>query len=395
MPVIQYWDINNNTETTKQLDAKVISAHLVEDWIPSLAASVGPSFMSWPRHLITTVKINGSDYLALRPEAGKSDRQWKGVLSWMLGVAATREVLLSEGYSWIAPLSAFYPGLRESVDTRLNPVFPNSSIEAIRPANSKCQLMPDYLAVRRRAGGYEWALIESKGTAASLKSMKAARPEWSSQSKNAEVSAYQCRIPISRNIVVAARSNPNAKQARTRRIQVRSWNYFYYYLPQIPPWFVIDVVAAHLFGLCQNLNLKANTAALAAYVNERSVWIGNNATQNEWTEKGLDAQLKIESLEVPHSVAAADLVAAADSELAQFDCINDGKGGWTALRMEVPGVSRFEVEVSSATISLLRTLRSGESINIIMERLHEAEDACESIELPDGAIRLPGGITVT
>jgi hypothetical protein len=37
-------------------------------------------------------------------------------LSWMLGVAGARHILASEGYRWIAPLSAFYPDAVQAVD---------------------------------------------------------------------------------------------------------------------------------------------------------------------------------------------------------------------------------------------------------------------------------------
>ena len=48
--------------------------------------------MGWPAYLLQGIPIAGWNALAVRRVAGQSDRQWKSVFSWMLGVAATRAV---------------------------------------------------------------------------------------------------------------------------------------------------------------------------------------------------------------------------------------------------------------------------------------------------------------
>jgi hypothetical protein len=124
-------------------------------------------------------QLDGNDVLLLT-EAGRSERQWKGFVSWMLGVAGTRHVLTSGGYRWIAPISAFYPGAIQAVDlSTWNTLFPQSSIVATRKSGSTSRLFPDYLALRPKSGvgSYEWAVAEA-----------------------------------------------NAKRAWARRLQVRAWN---------------------------------------------------------------------------------------------------------------------------------------------------------------------------
>ena len=64
-----------------------ISSHLLADWMPALPAIVGSSFIGWPPFLLELAKFNETTVLAVRAEAGRSERQWKSVLSWMLGVA--------------------------------------------------------------------------------------------------------------------------------------------------------------------------------------------------------------------------------------------------------------------------------------------------------------------
>jgi hypothetical protein len=106
-----------------------VSGHLLADWVPSLPVAVGPSFIGWPPYLLDAANINGKDLILVRAEAGRSERQWKSFLSWMLGVAGARHVLASEGYRWVAPVSAFYTGAVQSVDlSAWNPMFPSSVV---------------------------------------------------------------------------------------------------------------------------------------------------------------------------------------------------------------------------------------------------------------------------
>src|SRR5437773_2204350 len=99
--LVDFWGVGMTTPSTLPMTTSSISSHLLADWVPSLPSSVSSSFVGWPPFLIEVVPIGGGNFLALRAEAGRSERQWKGVLSWMLGIAGTRHVLESEGYRWI------------------------------------------------------------------------------------------------------------------------------------------------------------------------------------------------------------------------------------------------------------------------------------------------------
>ena len=90
---VQYWGVGSTSMTPLLMSESDIGAHLVEDWVPSIPAAVRSSFMGWPSLLIETHNSGSADFLALRSEVGKSERQWKGFLSWMLGVAGTRHPL--------------------------------------------------------------------------------------------------------------------------------------------------------------------------------------------------------------------------------------------------------------------------------------------------------------
>lgn len=254
-----------------------ISAHLLADWMPWLPPSASTSFMGWPPFLIEVLTLRGNDCLALREEAARTERQWKGVLSWMLGVAGTRQTLLcTEGYRWIAPLSAFYPEAVQEVDLgKWHPSFPPSSVKATRRPGSESRLRPDYVALRPATAGqqgqsYEWAVVESKGTSAYLGGPKSCPIPWYKQVRNVVITVDGAEVRAPRHLVIATRVNPNAKRPETRRIQVRAWNSTDVATPAaLPGGSAVEIVAAHLFGLFASLGLREAARATALAVQRR------------------------------------------------------------------------------------------------------------------------------
>jgi len=97
---VELWTVGARAPSLEAMSTNDISAHLAADWVPSLPSAVGSAFIGWPPFLIDTVALDGAPALALREEAGRSERQWKSVLSWMLAVAGTRHFLT------LAPLCA-------------------------------------------------------------------------------------------------------------------------------------------------------------------------------------------------------------------------------------------------------------------------------------------------
>jgi hypothetical protein len=252
-----------------------VSGHLAADWVPSLPAAVGSSFIGWPPFLLESNWATGEELLGLRALARRSDRQWKGVLSWMLGVAGARHILDSEGYRWIAPLSAFYPDTVQPVDiSNWHPLFPPSRITAAAAPGSQSRLRPDYVALRSTSsssGSLEWALVEAKGTRRPLKSLRACPAAWYDQVHNAIILIDNSPITVPRHLVVATRVNPNAAGERARRLQVRAWNQNEQpEEPGLPPDAGIEIVAAHLFGLFNALGLRQNAVAIALSTQARA-----------------------------------------------------------------------------------------------------------------------------
>ena len=84
---VEFWGVGSTASSTLPMTYAHICSHLLSDWVPSLPVNVRSSFVGWPPFLIDVVQYWNGDFLTLRPEAGRSERQWKGFLSWMLGVA--------------------------------------------------------------------------------------------------------------------------------------------------------------------------------------------------------------------------------------------------------------------------------------------------------------------
>lgn len=382
----KYWSVGAQSSTPLPLSLGEISGHLLADWVPSMPTSMASSFVGWPPHLMEAIDVDGNHHWALHGRVKGTERQWKGVLSWMLGVVGARQVLQDEGYRWIAPLSAFYPG-KSSVDlTRWNPDFPPSRLVAEKPAKSTVRLRPDYIAIREVAGTdeLEWAVVEAKGTGNSLSGLPGCPSAWREQVRNIDVEFDGTPLAIARHLVVATRSNPNAQRRGARCVQVRAWNSQDAAVVRPPKTAAAEVAAAHLFGLCRNLGLRENAQAIALAVEVRAS-TRNSGARN----RRLDALREI-----------------ADRSGAEFERVlkRDATAPpGTRSRIEIPSeFGLFQVEIDDALLRLVRALGSAETSETAAAVLSETDRALDvnmgpsrrrdgaSTELNDGVkVRIP------
>lgn len=264
---VHYWSVGSTARVPLPLTQAQISNHLIADWVPSFPATLGTAVFGWPAHLTHVVTDGGTPHLALHPVLRGTERQWKGVLSWMMGVAGTRHVLEQEGYRWIAPVSAFYPRAKQVTLPNWPNHFPIGVLTADRDPNVRARLRPDYLAIRQDASNpslLEWAAVESKGTARALRKMSTCPAPWYNQARNITASANGIPIQIDRHLVVATRSCPDGVRQSTRCLEIRAWNSQDEIVSQAPRIAAVEVAATHLFGLCRNLGLRANAEGLAS-----------------------------------------------------------------------------------------------------------------------------------
>jgi hypothetical protein len=349
---VEFWNVGTRAAGTLPMTNNDICVHLLADWIPSLPAAVSSSFVGWPPFLV--LALPGSRLLALRAEAGRSERQWKGILSWMLGVASTRHVLKSEGYRWIAPLSAFYPEAAQAVDiSTWHPSYPRSSVTADRQPGSRSRLRPDYIAIRPLGDGpLEWAVAESKGTRACLTNMHSCPPDWYNQARNVLLRVDGSPISVPRHLVIATRVNPSARYDHTRRIQVRVWNSAQElpHLP-LPGEGAADVAAAHLFGFFSSVGLTENARALALSVQMRAQTRHAALTNRQNLDEVSDR---------------------ADHELREPSS-SAGDGEKSVVVSVETNFGQIRVEIASATISLARRLRHAENAAAAEAALREGD----------------------
>jgi hypothetical protein len=349
---VQAWHVGAISPVHSPMDAGDVSRHLLADWRPNLPQGMAAGFLGWPQFLTTTFPFQGTELLALHPAVGATERQWKMVTSWMFGIAGARHFLEQDGYTWVAPLSAFYPELQQHVDV----LWPNhlTALIAIEAPGNTSPLRPDYVALRPQGGAYDWALVEAKGTGSSLASMAVCKDAWINQVRAVVLELNGVAQPVSRHIVVATRSNPNAVTDRGRRLQIRAWNAATEQMPSSTEA-AVDVVAACLFGVCANLGLSNNAEAIAAAVAARSK--------------------KTRTLLAREPASLPTLQNSSEQELERYGAsrsVNGLEWGDVHMPLRAPGVET-EVDIPSPLVSLIRAFGRDEAPEKAYSALQRAE----------------------
>ncbi|WP_176045120.1 hypothetical protein [Burkholderia sp. BCC1644] len=370
----QYWAVGQSTSSPLALTASELAGYLVSDWVSNIPSVTATDLMGWPQYLLTVAGLTNE--LTLVPELRNCERQWKGFVSWMLGVASARKILDEEGYQWIAPVSAFYPNKVVPVSTHgWHPSYPSSRLRVATDPRNTSKLRPDYIALRpaTSGGSFNWALAEAKGTNRSLKSMTTAPRPWSDQVRNAKVSMVTSGataatpVHISRHIVIATRVSPNASRDTTRRLQIRAWNSEKTVLNRDTNTVEFEVIAAHLHGFCQNLGLYKNADAIALATRLRT---------------GPSQTTAADIFTILRDEAAEELY----SRMEIYTRRPDYQNQRPPMRVKLPerrdrrGVTNATVTVEAATLDLLGLVQKTYAVDSIdMVRVHalsrELEDS--------------------
>ena len=254
---VQYWPVGQTTEGHLRFRPIDVTGHLVQDWLPAMSANVSGSLFGWPDSLLTSVEVSKSHYMTLHESLRGCERQWKGFLSWMLGVAGARHFLRELGYRWIAPCSAFYPNAVIPVDVKWHPKYPRPRLKLFGRKGAKTRLCPDFIAVKlTKPKTPEFCVAEAKGTSDQLSSQVKCKPIWRLQVQNVRATYDGKPLHIARHLVVASRVNPNAKEAATRRVQLRAWNSNVGVSDESSLAF-IPIVTMHLAGLYNNFGFPS------------------------------------------------------------------------------------------------------------------------------------------
>ncbi len=355
----QYWAVGQSASSPLALTTSELAGYLVSDWVSNLPSVTATDLMGWPQYLLTVTK--STTELCLVPELRNCERQWKGFVSWMLGVASARKILDEERYQWIAPVSAFYPNKVVPVTTHgWHPSYPPSRLRIAADPKNTSNLLPDYVALRPAisGGSFNWALVEAKGIDRSLSSMTTALRPWSDQVRNAKVSLVAPKsnattpVHISRHLVIATRVSPNASRDTTRRLQIRAWNSEEAVSNKDTNTAELEVIAAHLHGLCQNLGLFRNADAIARAARLRN---GSTRTIND------------DLMEILRDDAAEELHSRMVVSTSRLDYQDQRPPRRVTLpeRRDRRGVSNAIVTVEAATLDLLELVQRTYSVDSI------------------------------
>lgn len=381
---VHYWPIGIRPAQPLQLTHDQMAGMLLQDWAPLSAPPPASALFGWPAYLIRPHDDGSTFYWEMHEELAGTERQWKRVIAWMLGVVGARHLLAAEGYRWIAPVSAFLANARNPIRTyNWHRAFPPGAVVTQsfprQRANGTSRpratpLLPDYLAIRPRqvTGVRGWAAVEAKGTDEALHTEgkdRCPRP-WRRQAWNLIVTLHGARIPVPRHVIAATRVNPNAKKAATRCLHVRGWNSAHRQPPEPPPQLAVEIAAAHLFGLCLSLGLVENAAALAAGVEAR----GRTASEA--------AERRPRRDDTPAALAAS-----ADEELGSHSApvAGDDRETRRIRRTLVSSLGSAEVTIEPATTTLIERLRTAD-IDEASAALDEADtrlDELMAVAYPD------------
>ena len=159
---VRYLGVNKTKAFSLPCSREMLATELAADWHPTFAVSP-LAFVGWPLELLEEKAFPDAKHLCVKTVLARSDRQWKGFASWMLGVAGARLAIKHMKYRWIAPASAFYAERVNEVDIDWPTEFPACNMKLSRDPQSPAKLRPDYLASKKGTnGGYLVASVEAK-----------------------------------------------------------------------------------------------------------------------------------------------------------------------------------------------------------------------------------------
>jgi hypothetical protein len=258
-----YHGIGSTGSRRIPVQAIELATNIITDWMPGAPNSLSRGFVDLLDNVVASHFIDGNHYWTLQPTAAHFEKQWKQVISWILGVAFCKKVVDIEGYTWIAPLSAF-SSQNTYLLSRWAPIIPfvNSTIKP--DPSISATLMPDYVLARAGSGNppLEISFAESKATKNCLENCSMPPDSWINQARNARFYFRNKVIPATQKMLIATRVNPKARKAKTRRVYVRCWNSKKESLGVSIEGFR-DILLLHYFGVCERLGMTANAKLLA------------------------------------------------------------------------------------------------------------------------------------
>lgn len=294
----ELYPTNDDRKTDSIVSDIAIASYIGTEWMPGVPDSVIDSMTAVIGNLLTTASFSGRDFWVINSELAGADRQWKGMTSWILGVAFTRHILTLEGYPWWLPVSALQSSRYNDyvVAGAWKGAPPRTNLVVDRDKASASRLLPDYVACRvsRTANTtYEFAFAESKGTTRFLDNLSKPPAIWSAQSKNAILSERAGRVFPTRKLLVASRFNSGAQSRSKRKVVTRVWNTDPD-MPQYGPVTFCHFLALHYAMLCQRVGYYDLSSLMSAVAtSSRNGYRDEELFQNLVRQQQLERALEL------------------------------------------------------------------------------------------------------
>lgn len=128
----QYYPVGESTVKKESVTDLEIASYIATEWFPNVPYSVINGFAEVIGNVLMPIRKGSSTFWHVNPDLAITDRQWKGMTSWIVGVAFTRFVIESEGYPWWSPVSAFKGDRSRGLTTTGNwlPSIPRTNFRA-------------------------------------------------------------------------------------------------------------------------------------------------------------------------------------------------------------------------------------------------------------------------
>jgi hypothetical protein len=363
-----YYPVGSSTPVSESVSALELAKYIASDWMPGVPPESQNALATVLRSVLRPV---GARW-CVSPDLAFTDRQWKGTTSWILGVAFARFVIEKESYPFWLPVSActpstspFRPDTGEWTTDRAREWH-----TVYRSSDARSRFLPDYLVCRQANDGtFEYAFVESKGTARRLSNLTDALPKWVNQVNNAELEYRGRPESVARRLIVATRVNPGVLGEDGRAIVVRAWNRSDQAESDDSVRFAL-FLAAHYAGLCRRLGLDdyAESMIQAGLRIEARLNALHPAGAHPRTERGFEARGPLLSYEPNDRISHDNMrelpIRRATNRHARF-LLGDGV---------------FEVALTRPALDIMQAIDSGDAVRAAAVAFHAVQYAREFLD---------------
>lgn len=254
-----YWPIGGNVRSFLPVSMAELAGNIATDWLPTRPSAVSTGMTDLLGEVLYEEQFAVNRRWIVNRQLTGMDRQWRGVTSYICGVAFCRKIAEILGYTWCVPVSFYWQNTQPNLFMNWWSPFFNIR-DCVIQKGVLSNLLPDYLLARRStSGAFEIAFCESKGTSRALQNLSSPPTTWRNQSRNAAFVYQGAVVQPVQCIIVATRIQPRLIRATNRVCQVRVWN-VKEEVPPVPAEAIRAILLTHYMAVfrCVGLGALAN-----------------------------------------------------------------------------------------------------------------------------------------